>query len=40
VDLAGQPFGTSLALEAARFQSNVAGERAGWRGNVSFQIRF
>ena len=40
VDLAGQPFGTSLTLEAARFQSNVAGERAGWRGNVSFQIRF
>jgi hemolysin activation/secretion protein len=40
VDLSGRPMGAALALEAARFASNAPDERAGWRGNISFQIKF
>jgi hemolysin activation/secretion protein len=40
VDLSGRPMGAALALEAARFASNAPGEREGWRGNVSLQLKF
>jgi hemolysin activation/secretion protein len=39
-DAVNLPLGGSLDLELARFLSDVAGERAGYRGNVAFTIRF
>jgi hemolysin activation/secretion protein len=36
------PFvsGADLAAELARYVSDVPGEREGWRGNLSFSVRF
>ena len=34
------PVGADLALELARYVSNEPAEREGWRGNLSFAIRF
>jgi hemolysin activation/secretion protein len=34
------PVGAALGLELARYFSNVPSEREGWRGNLSFSIRF
>ena len=42
VNTTGIPFvsGADLAVELARYVSDVPGEREGWRGNLSFSVRF
>ena len=42
VNTTGIPFvsGADLAAELARYVSDVPGEREGWRGNLSFSVRF
>jgi hemolysin activation/secretion protein len=39
-DATNLPLGASLGVELARYYSDVASDRHGWRGNVSFSVKF